>query len=235
MTNFPFLPTIILENKFTSEQLSSIQKEIFDNSELLPYVHDWEGTNFGKTLSIRHKWEYHKNTKISTAINLALPNVIKDNAIIPISYLLESFIPYEIHDDYNWLSLEETEIPYYLIIIPLLTCDAKTIILNQQGKYLHFVDYKKDHKPLPIGEQMSEEVFQKYFSHCWPQERPYISIKDIFDWKLGNILAFDMRYFHSSDNFLKNGVKEKQCITLMTKIKKDNFIKSYEELTNKLI
>jgi hypothetical protein len=33
-----------------------------------------------------------------------------------------------------------------------------------------------------------------------------------------------MRYFHSSDNYRKNNVVEKNCITLMTKIKTENFL-----------
>jgi hypothetical protein len=233
--DFPLLPTLILENKFSRSELDFINQEVEKDSKIMPSLHTWPGPNQGKTVSNRYFWEWQKHKDISELINRALPSSIASNMLVPAPFILDSFIPYEIHNDYGWFGtrfeLLEDETPFYLIIIPILTCEAKTIILNEYGHYVHFVDYKKDHDPLPINEQMSETEYQKYFSHCWPQERPYISIKDIFTWTAGSLLACDIRYFHASDDFLKNEVSEKRCITLMTKIKKDSFLTAFKELS----
>ena len=153
---------------------------------------------------------------------------------VPNPFLLESYVPYEIHNDYKWIEASDDEIPFYLIIIPVSTGQAKTIIFNQHGngEYLHFVDYKKDHQPVPDNERLSEEEYQKYFSHCWPQERHYISINKVFDWEVGSVLLCDMRYFHASDNFLTNDITQKSCITLMTKTKKDKFLEISEQMVD---
>ena len=232
--NLPLLPTLILENKFSQSDLDFITIKVENNSKMIPSVQSWPGPTQGKTLSHRYFWKWQDHNDISTIINQALPDVVSSNMMSPAPFILESFIPYEIHNDYGWfgngLELSEDEIPFYLVIIPLLTCDAKTIILKQYGEYCHFVNYKEKNDPLPLVDQMTEEEYQKYFNHCWPQERPYVSIQNIFKWVAGSVLLCDIRYFHASDNFLKNNLDVKKCITLMTKIKKDKFLSVQQDL-----
>jgi len=219
------LPTIKIEKAFSTEELEQLRNlvnSIPDEHEV-SYVHNFEGPTAGKVLSTRKYFYLDQLGNLEELIKSKLPKDIADKLIPGISFRLKSFLPYEIHCDYNHVlnndkvpCLEDEE-PYYIIIIPLYSSNSKTMILNQQGKYLHFVDYKKDNAPLPESEQMSEDDFKKDFSHCWPQERPYISVHDEFIWNEGDLVAFDLKLFHSSNDFQKLGVKEKQCITLQTK------------------
>ena len=223
--DLPFLPTIIIEKAFSSEDVEFIRSTVLTdpNTEKLDYIHKWEGPDYNKKLSTRHVFDFEKLSPVADLIKKKLPDDIVSNLIPSRSFLLTSYIPYEIHCDYGWVECDDDEAPYYLILVTLNGEGSKTIVLDQQGKYLHFVDYKNDHDKLPVDKQMSEEEFNKDFGHCWPQEREYISVKDVFNWSSGNILAIDMRYFHLSDNFSINRIDEKQCITLFTKAKKENF------------
>jgi hypothetical protein len=229
MKNLPLVPTVIINNAFTVDEINQLKNMISNHPESKnqDYIHDWEGPNYGKKLSTRCFFDFNKLETVSDLIKSKLPMVIKENIIPVHSFLLTSYVPYEIHCDSKWIDYAEDEVPYYLILISLTGNGSKTIILNQEGHYLHFVDYKKEHDKVPASEQITEEEFQRDFSHCWSQEREYVSVKDTFIWDVGSIIAFDIRYFHLSNNFTALGIDQKQCITLMTKIKQKDFERSY--------
>lgn len=224
LDEYPLLPTIKINNAFTQEELDDLKTTILNspNTKHEDYIHNWEGPNFNKKLSSRAFFDFDKLTKVSELIKSKLPHDISSNTDVQRSFILTSWVPYEIHCDSKWIECAEDEVPYYIFLIALTPCASKTVVLNQLGYYLHFVDYKNDHNKLPVDQQLTEEEFQKDFSHCWPQEREYISVKDEFIWDLGNLIAFDIRLFHLSNDFSKLGVKEKQCISLFTKTKRSN-------------
>jgi hypothetical protein len=228
----PLLPTLILPNLFDKEMLDNVKQEIASCGKSFSYVHQHEGINFGKTLSTRTMWDSQKNKEITDKILSRIPKEITENLLVEFSFHLRSFYPYDIHCDCGWLKLDSDESPYYLIIIPLESVDAKTIVLNQTSHGLYFVDYKSNQNILSKSDRISDDDFESYFNHCWPQEKDYISIHKIFDWMVGNALIFDLRYFHSSDNYQKNNVIEKNCITIMTKIKTKNFLSNLNKISN---
>jgi len=228
--DLPLLPTIIIEKAFTSKEVKFIRSTVLSDTDtkLKEYIHDWAGPHQNKKMSDQYIFNPNKLTSVTDLIKQKLPNHISSNLSIDRSFLLTSYIPYEIHCDYGWPICDDDEVPYYLILVTLNGEGSKTIVLDQMGEYLHFVDYKNDHDKLPVDKQMSEEEFKKDFSHCWPQEREYISVKDIFNWSVGSIVALDMRLFHLSNNFSTDDIDDKQCITMFTKVKKENFNKGNE-------
>jgi hypothetical protein len=214
------LPTIEIDNCFTQNSLNEIVDRLQKINDFLAQKHKWEGPTFGKILG--NKW-YARPEKNPEVIDLFLSNIpkeIADNVVTAEFYQLQSFFPYESHCDCGHLRLTEDEQPYYLFIVPLETIDARTIVFNQTSTNLHFIEYKQVNQQLPESEQISEEDYLKYFSHFWPQERPYLSINHVFKWEIGKLLACDMRYFHASDNYIKNGLTEKNGLVLMSKTKK---------------
>jgi hypothetical protein len=221
---YPLFAPTVFDQCFDQTALNAIKCEIHNENNCIPYVHEWEGENFGKVFSNRYQGNW-ANKKLQELILTGLPSLLAENIIVEKIIHLQSFIPYEFHCDYGWSKPEPDEVPFAVIIIPLETVDARTIVLDQTMHGLHFVDYKKDAPVVDIKQQLSIEEYEKHFSHCWPQERPYISIKDIFIWKAGSAFAIDLRYIHASDNFLKNGLTEKNCISIFTKIKKENYSK----------
>ena len=218
----------IFYNCFNKEQLQDIKTFIHDNNKFIPSVHEWEGEHHAKVFANRYfgNWNDHNLQK---AVLEGLPESITKSFIVEYILHAQSLIPYEFHCDYGHIKCEPDETPFVIIIIPLETVNAKTIVLDQTFHGLHFVDYKEISLELPVEEQLTEEQYNEYFSHCWPQERPYISINTVFDWIEGNALVFDMKYIHASDNFLKNKLTEKNCISIFTKIKKNDLNEVYLE------
>jgi hypothetical protein len=216
------LPTKILSNCYTQSTLDLIKKLFKDQGVTSPCVHEWPGPHYGKTVSVKQKLTLNEHSDLQQLVFSGLPAELTQWMIVMESSHLQSFIPYEVHCDCGWLDLQTDESPFYVVIIPLETYNARTISFNQLGHDLHFVDYKKDNPPLPSDQCVSETEFDQYFSHCWPQERSYISIDTVFEWQAGSVFMFDARRFHASDNYTINGVTEKNCVILMTKIQQQN-------------
>lgn len=232
MTNF--LPDIEIKNAFTEDEISYLDQAIQDNVyERFENKNVYQGSpNFGKRFSIREHFDFVTNTAISKLILSKLPKVLQDNIKIWTSFKLTSYMPYDIHNDHEQLECSNSERPFGVIIIPFSSGDLiKTIILNQFGRYHTWVEYKeKNPKFLPKGEMVDKITFDNLFSHQLPQERYYMSIKDVYTWMRGNIMLFDLQYFHLSNDFAKHGIKSKEGITLFTKIDKDKFDVCYNEL-----
>jgi hypothetical protein len=214
------LPTLELDNLFDQDTLNTITRRLREINDFRLSQQVWEGPNLGKVLANKYYCNPVTDPDVAELFLSRLPKNIANNAILEEFYELQSFIPYEIHCDSGHLHLEDNEEPYYLFLVPLETVNVRTIVFDQVSDGLHFIEYKETNNPLPDSEQLSEEEYQRYFSHCWPQERPYLSINHVFEWQLGKLLAFDMHYFHASDDYIKNGVSGKNCLVVMTKIKK---------------
>lgn len=218
----PLLPTKIIKNSFSPDALDNI-KNIFQRDGIPEsYVHQWEGPTFGKTLSTRYKIKIHNHPELYQLVTAGLPSDFAEHAIIPHCIHLQSFLPYEIHGDNGFIETEPDESTFYVVVIPFETVNAKTITFNQMFNKTRFIDYKEVNDPLPPGECIPEETYKKYFSHCWPQERPYLSISTVFEWEIGSVFMFDSQLLHASDNYTAAGVTEKNAIVLMTKIKTEN-------------
>jgi hypothetical protein len=44
----------------------------------------------------------------------------------------------------------------------------------------------------------------------------YVSLYDAYKWYLGSVIYWDRKMLHCSDNFLKNGLAEKNALVLFT-------------------
>jgi hypothetical protein len=213
------LPTKIFKNCYSAEILDELRQKYLELGELSTYIHNWEGPNFEKVMSHKRKIDFSQHPEIKQLILNGLPEFVRSAPIIQNNVLLQSLIPYEVHCDCGWLKPNEDETMFYVFVIPFETVNAKTITFDQTADYLHFVDYKKFNAPLPPDQCITVEEYEKHLSHCWPQEREYLSIDSIFDWEAGSIFMFDARRWHSSNNFNADGVSEKNALVLMSNIK----------------
>jgi len=216
------IPTTVYHKVYDEHTLDIIKKEIHRTEKCTKNIHNYGGPNHGKLLSNLYSGDWN-NPVLRRLIIAGLPKIVADNIIVHSINHLQSFIPYQLHSDYGWIDCDDSEQPLVLMLIPLETISAKTIVLDQILKGLHFTDYKKQSNQLEITQQLSENEYKKYFSHCYPQERPYISINHVFEWQVGSLLIMDLKRIHGSDNFNSSGLTEKNCITIFTKIKKSNY------------
>lgn len=107
------------------------------------------------------------------------------------------YLPWDIHCD---LREVENGDPYFNILIPFHDVPSRTIIFNQIADDDEFWKYKQSHQPLE--DPIDQETWDKYLSFCWPEDRLYLSIKQIMpEQRAGQLTAFNRYYFHCSDSF----------------------------------
>jgi len=220
----PLLPPLRFDNMFSEEDLNFLDSEIRSLKKYKEDYHTFEGPRYNQILANLYLFDFEKDRTVSDLILARLPKEVTANMMVPNCRLVESFLPYQIHNDSLECRYDDGEHSYYFIVIPLMTCQAQTIILEQWSHHDHFVEYKEEHDPLPVEEQMTEADYKKYFSHDWPQERLYVSLKRAFDWTRGSVFCGDMRSYHGSNNFKEFGIDHKNMIVLFTKIKVQDFV-----------
>ena len=66
--------------------------------------------------------------------------------------------------------------------------------------------------------RIDAETYRKYFSHIPADVFNWLTIEDIFKWKKGSMFAAARFKFHTSDNFLANGIPSKRALIAWTRI-----------------
>lgn len=213
--------TLIKDAIFSIDELREIEKIVRGVNDSKIWIHPHEGPMQGKKLSERFFWNWSSISEISDLIESRLPDQLNEDTRIESSFILDSFLPYDIHCDSGWLDLDNGKYKAgHVIIIPLVESDdISTITFNQFGESeLHFKEYKDTHTPLSENEMIDTEYFNEKLSHCWEHDRYHLSLDKEFRWNIGSVLLCDIRRYHCSNNFAKHGITKKSCITLFTKL-----------------
>jgi len=144
------------------------------------------------------------------------------DVLIDHSHIIHSIMPYNIHSDYyQRKALPSKLVPAYTFIIPLADCASHTLAFNESSEIKHFKEYLEqvNPDPLPKEQQVSQDIYDRYLSHCDINHMQYLSLKEIFPWRAGSFYACDRRHFHCSDNYYKNNLKDKRAIIMWTSTK----------------
>ena len=72
-----------------------------------------------------------------------------------------------------------------------------------------------NNKPLDYN---AKELHNTLCSHESVEHLEYVSLKDAYQWIPGSIIYWGGKLLHSSDNFLVNGITEKQALVFFTTI-----------------
>tara|TARA_B100001057_G_scaffold495609_1_gene595064 strand:+ start:272 stop:844 length:573 start_codon:yes stop_codon:yes gene_type:complete len=142
---------------------------------------------------------------------------ILDDIIGPCSVvevLLQRVVkPHSIHNDYQppVMPLEEGQTPGWAVLFPLRSDGTShTIVFPEQSK-----------NPSPAeddavtGYVFTEEE-KKLLSHAPDYSMQRVSSPVIIKWSAGDVIAWDRKNFHSSDNFLEHGTTYKDSVILFT-------------------
>jgi hypothetical protein len=122
------------------------------------------------------------------------------------------FLPWDIHCD---LIRPNTTNPFVNLLIPFNTVNSSTVIFNERSPgFNDFWKYKKDYQkqetPVP------EDIWQKHLSMCWPDDREWLSIKEILPTQtVGQLIGFKRDLWHSSDSFHLKGVGVKHFLQIL--------------------
>ena len=131
-----------------------------------------------------------------------------------VGMFLKEHTPWEIHSDYN----KGDQNPNVAILIPLqiISDDSAgkthTIIFNEQSTDNSMQDYLKSNPIVP--KYPATELHQQYLDHVPEEQLNYLSLALVAEWSPGDVIYWDRRLLHASDNFVKNGVGEKYALVL---------------------
>jgi len=122
------------------------------------------------------------------------------------------FLPWDIHCD---LVRPNTINPFVNLLIPFNTVNSSTVIFNERSPgYNDFWKYKKDYPKQKIP--VTEDIWQKHLSMCWPEDREWLSIKEILPTQtIGQLIGFKRDLWHSSDSFHLKGVVAKHFLQIL--------------------
>lgn len=121
--------------------------------------------------------------------------------IVELSYV-RLYLPWDIHCDMKRKNtINEESDPFYNVLIPLHDIDSRTIIFDQRSSgYNDFWKYKKENPQQ--SNPITQELWNKHLSMCWPEDRLWLTIKEILPaQQAGQLVAFKRDLFHSSDSF----------------------------------
>jgi len=134
-------------------------------------------------------------------------------------HIFDSFDPYKVHSDVDSGGdiVPSAPLPAWTFIIPLFDVDSYTIVFNEQDPVKVPEFYFEKTKPFD-KHSIDHVTYKKYFSHVPYDYFKWLTIEDIFKWKKGSLFAASRYKFHTSDNFLANGVSNKRAIIAWTSL-----------------
>lgn len=112
-----------------------------------------------------------------------------------ISMILKEYHPWYIHTDY---AKNDSHEPSWAVLIPLeFTTDTHTVVFAEQEKKT-FNEYKNNHKEKNFKFNKHQK---NLMSHIDETDLQYVSDPIFYKWKTGNLIAWDRKFLHCSDNF----------------------------------
>lgn len=127
--------------------------------------------------------------------------------------LLDCSIPFDIHHDIkpipdvNGKSYMSCLMPYSVNYDTELCDKASTIIFNET---INEIDQ------MPMVKNNISTIYESLISHVSVKYLDYFSVKLIANWNIGDLIWWDSRLAHVSNNFISQGYQSKQCIVVHT-------------------
>jgi hypothetical protein len=210
-----FYKTIYRENFLSADAVLECRNRLLstttETTELIDHYGVWKGH-----LVTTQLWTpMNALSEVFGTIEKSLADIIPSSFVIEKGQLLQSHLAYDIHTDYHIKVDHQAEplsgTPYYTVIIPTETVDSHTVVFDQSADYNDFYLYKQKNNRLEHPESL--EKWNQHCSHCWPEDREWLTIESALPWQQGSLIAFDRKRFHCSDNFTKK-LKQKEAFVL---------------------
>ena len=142
-----------------------------------------------------------------------LANKFDPNLKLIFGMLLDCTVPFDIHNDIKSLPDPNGKhymsclMPYSVNYDTALCSNASTIIFNEQCDTID---------QLPVVENNISDIYESMISHTSPIYCDRFSVKLIANWNIGDLIWWDSRLAHVSNNFISKGYQSKQCIVAHT-------------------
>jgi hypothetical protein len=143
----------------------------------------------------------------------ALAKKFDPNLKLIFGMLLDCTVPFDIHSDIkplpeiNGKSYMSCLLPYSVNYDTDLCGKASTIIFNEQWS---------PPDQLPVVENNISDIYESMISHTSKKYCDRFSVKLIANWNIGDLIWWDSRLAHVSNDFISQGYQSKQCIVVHT-------------------
>jgi hypothetical protein len=151
-----------------------------------------------------------------------IKNLLGQDLNLVFAMLLNENAPWSIHTDSYHCDGFENRIPALSILIPysvdndtsLVDC-VRTIVFNERSNnnktvLQELVDDKTDNI------NSASKIYEEHLSHNKIEFVNKLTVQGIYQWKANSLIYWDSFYLHDTDNFHKNGFKNKQAIVIHT-------------------
>ena len=135
-------------------------------------------------------------------------------------HIFDCIDPYRVHSDIasGWKKSPWPTDPAWTLIIPLEDFDSNTVVFEEGSSIKDPYDYIQNVAPYDPP-HIDKDTINKYFSHIPEHVFNWLTIENIFEWKKGAMFAADRFKFHTSDNFIGNGLASKRALIAWTRLK----------------
>ena len=215
------IDTRTIKNFLSDEELDIIEQHVLATDNIYlnynPSKEDNDIEVFSGTYYLFNYYE-EKNKIVKEILQSKFETQFGKDLHIQQIHIFDSVDPYNIHSDVDsGGEFVPGHVHAWTFIIPLFDVDSHTIVFNEGSttkQPQHYIE------ATPPGESISidNETYKKYLSHTPHDWYRWLSIEDIFKWKRGALFAASRFKFHTSDNFLANGVKSKRAIIAWTSL-----------------
>ena len=211
----------IIENFLSDDELDMLEKHFLATDDkhenYNPHGKNGEIIFSGTYYIIRYYEE--KNKLVRDILQSKLEKEFGPDLKVQQIHVFDCFDPYNVHSDIDsgGPPLPEAPFPAWTLIIPLFDVNSHTITFNEGSKIKQPSFYIQETEPYSTH-SIDNQTHQKYFSHIPYDFFQWLTVDKIFPWKRGSLFAADRYKFHTSDNFLANGVSNKRAIIAWTSL-----------------
>jgi len=201
-----------INNWVSSSELDKIAKIVshWPRVEFRPDYGRWPG----ELIAVQswHTWNDHD--ELSTLLKSRMHQVLGKNLkVVEVDYV-ELHLPWDIHSEA--VRPIKGSNPWYTFIIPLHSYNSRTMIFDQSSvEFNDFYKFKATNSKCAVP--IDKEFWQENLSHCWDEDREYLSLKHVSQpWQAGNTVFFKRNLFHASDNFHTKSIGPKKFLQILT-------------------
>ena len=150
---------------------------------------------------------------INTQLCNDLIKLTGTNLSITIAMLLKESIPWSVHTDYQ----KGDRNPGMAFLIPISwngpeNSFTHTVIFNEESTESFDSFQKISQKKVPNATHLEDNLC----SHVSREKLEYISLLEAYRWQPGDLIFWDRKLLHCSDNFLKQNITQKTAIVIFT-------------------
>lgn len=216
--NDPIVPTKIIDNFLTDEEVEIIKAELSENPESRNVIKTEGMTERVATENIFFDNDNFTLEKSAKIIKSKMIEHFGAELHIATCDVLNAYDPYKIHTDgvYGEYGIDERNYGAYTCVLPLDDYDSHTIIFDQSYEKTKAIWDWINETDAKVIDSIDDQAYQKYFSHERREVMRYVSVETVFPWKKGSLLVASRYKFHTSDNFIANGIMFKRGIIMWT-------------------